>query len=217
MGQDERRASLGSRIAIDLVFGILGLSFIVETAVMIWEFRAPLALPMLAFDSQTFLFFPTLGLIGLLAFRRAAMVLLDAHWRFIKGGMLSLLVGLLFIGAIAGYLTYTFQTSPNRLWWEIAKPTLLADQGEPAGCTPPGCDRAPIVEAHRTVRLLARSEAGLSSFVESCEDESMSRFRPQEDRENFCFVTGATMSVQACCEAKEGFKNAVTALSTQAP
>ena len=107
MGQDQPRASLGSRIVINLLFSLLGLAFVAETAVMIWEFRAPLALPMLAFDSQNFLFFPTLGLIGLLAFRRLAIVLLDAYWRHVAGGKLILLVSIVFIGAIAGWLART--------------------------------------------------------------------------------------------------------------
>ncbi|MGD2133876.1 MAG: hypothetical protein PVI23_13860 [Maricaulaceae bacterium] len=211
------RAATGSRLFVTFVFTLIGLAFITETAVMIWEFRAPLAIPMLAFDSQTFLFFPTFGIIALFAFWRAAVVLVDANWRHIKGGKVALLLSLAVIGAIAGYFTLTFQSSENRLWWEVDKAALVADQGEPAGCEPPGCDRAPVVQAHETVRFLARSGSGLVGFSESCEDEQMTRFRPREDRVNFCFVTGSELPVAECCAARERFKATVTALANESP
>ena len=217
MAEDTVRAALGSRIIVGVVFAVLGLAFIAETAVVIWEFSEPLALSMVAFDSQNFLFFPTLGLIGLFAFRRAAVAIVDAYWRHVQGGKLVLIGSVLVIGLIAAYLTATFQSSPNRLWWEISKEALINDPGSPAGCTPPECDRAPIIEAHQTVRLLARSEGGLAPFVESCEDELVSAFRPQEDRINFCFVTGSRLGVAECCAAKEGFKDAVSALYQESP
>jgi hypothetical protein len=174
------RTALFSRVAVNLVFFLLALSFLVETGVMIWEFRGVLAAPMAAFDGHLFLFFPTFGIVVLMAFRRAAIVLVDAHWRHIKGGKLFLLGVVLVISAIAGYLAFTFQSAQTRQWWEVSEPTLLADQGEPAGCTPPDCDRAPVIKAYSSVRLVAqRSESGLTDFYEDCEDENLTVFRPQ--------------------------------------
>jgi hypothetical protein len=209
--------ALFSRVVVNLVFFALALSFLFETAVMLWEFRAPLAMPMATFDGHLFLFFPTFGIIVLLCFRRAAIVLVDAYWRHIKGGKFILLGIVLVISAIAAYFTITFQSSKNRQWWEVDKQVLLDDRGEPAGCQPPDCDRAPVVEAYSAIRLLARSDRGLTDMYARCEREDMTIFRPQDDSQKFCFATGATESVPACCAAKERFKQAVTDMHAQAP
>ncbi len=172
---------------------------------------------MASFESQLFLFFPTFGLIGLFAFWRAGVVIVDAYWRRIRGGKLIFVGAVLALVGVSAFLAYTFQSAPNRMWWEVAKPALLADEGEPAGCTPPDCDRAPIVEAYSAVRLLARDDDGLAGLAEECEAENMSAFRPQEERVNFCFVTGAIETVADCCAAKIRFKQAVVDLHEEAP
>lgn len=217
MSDRKPTTALGSRLVVSLAFVLLGASFIAETAVMVWEYREPLALPMAAFDSHLFLFFPVFGIIALFAFWRAAVVLVDAYWRYVPWGKLVLFVGVLIGAGVSAYMTYLFSEGGNRQWWEIEKPALLADAGEPAGCAPPNCDRAPIVAAYSAVRLQARSETGLTGLAESCADESRSVFRPVEDKVNFCFATGAPETVTACCTAKEGFKEAVGALQVDHP
>jgi len=217
MAEHKSTVALGSRIAVSIVFVALGLSFIAETAIMAWEYRTPLALPMAAFDSHLFIFFPVFGLIALFAFWRAATVLVDAYWRYVRLGKLVLLVGLLFAGGVSAYMTMLFQDSANRQWWEVAEPALMADAGEPAGCLPPDCARAPIVAAYSAVRLQARADTGFTGLVDGCQDENMSVFRPSEDRVNFCFATGAPETVSACCAAKKRFKAAVSDLQAENP
>jgi hypothetical protein len=212
-----RHTALFSRLVVNLVFLALALSFLFETGVMIWEFPAQLAMSMATFDGHLFLFFPTFGIIVLLCFRRAAIVLVDAYWRQIKGGKLILLAIVLVISAIATYLTITFQSSQNRQWWEVDEAVLLADQGEPAGCRPPDCERAPVVEAYSSIRLLARSDRGLTDMYARCEDEDLSVFRPQDESIKFCFPLGSTATVPACCAAKERFKQAVIGLHAEGP
>jgi len=217
MAEQKSTVALGSRIVVSIVFIALGLSFVAETALMAWEYRMPLALPMAAFDSHLFIFFPVFGLIALFAFWRAATVLVDAYWRYVRVGKLVLFVGLAIGIGVSVYMTTLFQESANRQWWEVARPALMADTGEPAGCRPPNCARAPILEAYGAVRLQARAETGFTGLVDSCQDENMSVFRPTEDRINFCFVTGAPETVSACCAAKERFKAAVSVLQVESP
>jgi hypothetical protein len=219
MPSQMNRTALGSRVAVTFVFSVLALSFVLETAVMVWEYRSPFAMPMAAFDGHLFLFFPTFGIVALMAFRRAAILLVDAYWRFIKGGKLILLAMLLVMAAISALLTISFQRSPNRQWWEVAKPVLLADTGEPAGCTPPGCTRAPVVEAYNAVRLLARTPHGLTGFYEACENQKLSPFVPQlqQDEDKFCFVTGKVEAIGDCCKAKARFKQSISDMHAKAP
>jgi hypothetical protein len=210
------REAVGARLFVAIVFGVLSTSFIVETGVMIWEY-GDLSLAMMSFDSHLFLFFPTFGLVALFAFWRAAVVIVDSYWRRVPFGKVMLVASLAGVTLLSAFLAWTFQSAPNRAWWEVAKPLLVADQGQPAGCRPPDCERAPIVQAYASVREAARTEGGLADLSEECDNDSENAFRIVEVRENFCFVTGKFQDVPSCCQAKIGFKAAVNALHAQRP
>lgn len=211
-----RNPAVGARLVMGAVFAVLAASFILETGVMIWEY-GDLSLAMMAFDSHLFLFFPTFGLVALFAFWRAAVVIFDSYWRGGVQGKLTLAASFAVLTLLSVFLAWTFASAPNRSWWEVAKPVLIADQGEPAACRPPDCVRAPVVEAYGSVREAARTDGGLADLSETCDDESENAFRIVEVRENFCFVTGRFQPVPECCEAKLGFKAAVNALHAEQP
>lgn len=209
MAKGMGRVSRGSRMFVTGVFILLAAAFIAETAVMFWEFGAAKGQRIASFDSQLFLFFPTLGLIALLAFWRAGVVVVDAYWRFIPGGKAILIVGFVASGAIALYITDTFRHSNARSWWEIAPVALEADQGAP------GIE--PILKAHNAVRAYARSKEGLSGFIDQCDAESLQLQSAMEPEEKYCVVAGERMSAAACCAARRAFKQHVIDLQAAAP
>lgn len=205
---------------VTLIFVVLGASFVLETAWLFYEFD-DLAMAMATFDAELFIFFPLAGLAALAAFWRAGVVLTDLYWRRLRNrGRAFFAIGLAAAGFSAFYIAESFQLDPSRSWWEVAPQALAADAGAPAGCEPGECDRAPVIDAHQSVRWAAREPTGLASFTLNCTQEPLTRFRASlttESTELYCFASGAPMSQAECCAARAGFRDAVNALHAEAP
>ena len=88
--------TLGPRIFVLSVFSLLALSFLATTLVLAWEFwEDGRWLDFLAIDSHLFVFFPTFGLISLVAFYLPSCALVHLYWHHVKLGPQRLINGLL--------------------------------------------------------------------------------------------------------------------------
>ncbi len=215
-----REASISlhiSRLLVGLVFAATGAAFIWETYALFAEFGMEAAMPIMALDSQNFLFFPLFGLVALMAFWRITSLVVDDAWHSGILGLVALIVAVAAIVAGGVSFANSMKSETVRSIWEVAPDSLVgdaADRGVPSGCTPPNCERAPVFDALQALRIEAQRPEGLGPYVLSCADRDQSIFAPQTpETEAFCFATGNVMTEAACCMAKEKFRDDVAALS----
>jgi hypothetical protein len=74
---------ISARVFVFLVFAVLGASFLAATVSLWWEF-GDAWLDFAALDSHLFVFFPTLGLVALVAFYIPSVLFTDLYWRHIR-------------------------------------------------------------------------------------------------------------------------------------
>ena len=75
---------IGARIFVFLVYLGLGLSFLATTAVLAHEFWESGWFDFVTTDSHLFLFFPTFGIVALLAFYTPSCTLTDLYWHHVR-------------------------------------------------------------------------------------------------------------------------------------
>jgi hypothetical protein len=202
--------SFAARAFVTLVFAVFALSFVAETAVAVREFGAfDLALPILLFDSQNFIFFPLIGLAVLLGFWRAAVMVVDAYWKGrVKGGPIIFVLGLAFVIAGSWFLSKSFSNAEAHSPFEIAPAALMADQGS--------AERAPIMQAITEARMQSRREEGLIPSVKSCASELLA-FSPSASEARYCLAGGEEMTHAQCCSAREAMRLASENLHRESP
>ena len=153
-----REIPLGPRLFVLLVYTCLGLSFVATTAVLAYEFRDAGWFDLSTADSHLFWFFPTLGIVALVAFYVPSCALADLYWRHVPYGKLRFAVGALLVGAFSYLIAANLLASPKRSVWEIAPATLKADSGEPAGCARGAvCERLPALLALQNLRRVSQN------------------------------------------------------------
>jgi hypothetical protein len=212
---------LGVRLFIVLVFGIIGLSFLATTGVLIYEFWDAGWLALATFYSHLFIFFPTFGIVALLAFYTPACVFLDMYWRHVPYGRPRFIFGFLVVAGLAWLIAQQMQASPERSVWEIKPATLLADQGEPQSCAAgsAGCIRMPILQAIENVRAVSQRRVGLADLGRNCSPDPLINLPPgMRDQRRFCFAStplGASSRLatdEECCQSQKAFIAAVNRL-----
>lgn len=206
----------GIRLFVGVMYGLIGLSFLTTTGVLIWEFGEAW-FPLASFYSHLFVFFPTFGLLALLAFYTPSYVFLDLYWNKLAYGKARFLGGLAVIALLSWWLAGIFTAGQERSIWEVSPSVLAADQGEPAGCDSATgvCDRLPIMTALRNVRSVSQSRIGLSDLTRRCEHDPLVEEAPTAGLKRFCFVStalrqGAPLQTDAeCCRRQVLFANTV--------
>lgn len=206
---------LGVRIFVAVVFGLLGLSFIVTTATLLYEFSGlqgteyVTSLTLATFYSHLFVFFPTFGIVALFAFYTPACVLTDMYLRHLTAGPLRFGLGFLVI-ALASYgIAETMNSGKGeRSIWEVSPKTLASDKGAPG--------RLPVLTAVENVRKVSQSRVGLSDLVRNCEaDPWIGPSGSEAERKRFCLAstplpTGqsrpALTTDQECCKSQMAFR-----------
>ncbi len=214
------RSLLLARTLVALVFALLAAAFVAETAVLFWEFGWEDGLALATLDSQTFVFFPTFGIVGLFAFWRVIALVVEDSW---KSGVVGLVV-LGGVASVAGVGSHLFAQSMAgedvRAMWEIAPEAFRADQGDPAGCVGPDapCNRAPLREALGGLRLEASRSVALQDYNPLCGAQETSPFAPpREATETFCFASGQAMTQAACCTASDAFREVAATKAAESP
>lgn len=207
--------SFGSRAYVAATFAVMAAAFIAETAVMIWEFGpSGLALPLLGLEAQNFLFFPLGGIMALFAFFRPTVIAVDGYWKGViegRAGRFRLILGGLATYVLAGFIAFSFASAEVRSIFEVKPEVVMADAGVPANCQDDECARVSITRALAELRLQAKTEDGINDFIDNCDQDRVT-FREAGKEVKYCFVAGRELSVEACCQVREDFKEAVNAL-----
>ena len=209
--------SFGARAFVFIIYLLLGISFIAETAILFWEFGPEHALTFATFDSHLFLFFPTLGLVALAAFYLPSCAFVDLYARHVSLGRLRFLIGLITLGVAAWFVGANLADNPHRSVWDLTPETLAADRSEPAGCGLGGqpCGRIALLEGATNLTTVSRQRIGVREFFRSCEAEPLIEAGPTSELRRFCFAStplspAPWLSTDAeCCEAQQRFQTAI--------
>jgi hypothetical protein len=214
----------GARIFVFLVYLLLGLSFLATTAVLAHEFWESGWLDFVTMDSHLFLFFPTLGIVALLAFYTPSCALTDLYWHHVPLGKLRFAVGILLLGGASYLIAAELLASPKRSAWEIAPAVLKEDKGEPPGCALAAngtCQRLPILQALKNLRQVSQTHLGLAEFIRDCDRDVLLEGTSGPESKRFCFASTPLSSsppLQSdvdCCRAQQRLTAAVSAQAHQ--
>jgi hypothetical protein len=204
--------SLGARTFVAINFIVLGLSFVATTVALFvefgWESNADWT-ALATYYSHLFIFFPTFGILALIAFFVPSSILVDIYWHYVPNGKVRFSIGYivaillaLIVGAILG------GGGGLKSMFEIKPSVLLSDRGDPADCGEPGrrpCLRAPILRALEDVRHQAMKRAGMSKFVRECSPDPLIGSHPERESRRYCFVTQTLVDAESCCKAQQRF------------
>jgi len=202
---------IGPRLFVFLVYACLGLSFVATTAVLTYEFWDTGWFDLATTDSHLFLFFPTLGVVALLAFYTPSCALADLYWRHVPLGRIRFAIGTLLVGGFSYAIAADLLASPKRSVWEIAPVALNEDKGEPPGCALTGatCERLPALLALQDLRRVSETRLGLVEFIRDCDRDALLDGPPVPEAKRFCFASTPLsplpqlQSDADCCRAQE--------------
>lgn len=206
---DDLPAMTGARIFVTLVFTLIGLSFVAWTALFINEFRDHDWLPLLLLHSHLFLFFPTLGVLALVAFHLPSTVFTHMYWNYVPHGRIRFIIGTIIVVALSiGFSQKLLNSGPREIW-EIAPSVLARDKADPEGCNPSrqSCRRVGLLDGVTSLRTASQGRFGVSQFARTCRQDPLLEVPQEFTRERFCFATGGKLNGEACCTAQAGLAN----------
>ncbi|MFA5949342.1 MAG: hypothetical protein WC807_03560 [Hyphomicrobium sp.] len=206
----------GSRAFVFAIFLVLGVSFVAGPVMLFQEFGWETGFLLATHDSHLFLFFPTLGLVALVAFYLPACAFLDMYWRHVRFGRARLLLGLAAVCAASYWIGASLADSPYRPVWDLSPAALAVDKSEPAGCgtAERPCERIALLEGIGNVAAVSHSRLGLKELVRSCDPETLIDSEGGE-RKSFCFASTPLtskprLSTDAeCCRAQQRYQQAI--------
>ena len=204
----------GARAFVTLVFLVLGASFVGWTGLFIYEFREQDWMALLLLHSHLFLFYPTLGLLALVAFHLPATVFTHMYWTHIANGRLRFCIGTAVVLALTLGFSSHLLTSGAREVWEIAPKVLTQDRSEPPGCSEgrQSCRRVGLLDGVSQVRAAAQQRSSMSKFARVCRPDPLLEVPDDFIRERFCFAANGKLSGEACCLAQARYANHLDAL-----
>ena len=219
--------NFGVRLFVGSVFALMGFTFLATTAVLIWEYWRADWLALASFYSHLFLFFPTFGIVTLLAFYPPACVLTDMYWQqgpgAIKAGVWRYLTGFALLVVASVWLAGNMQAAGERSIFEIEPDLLRLDKGFPEDCAGRGdCQRLPILQAVENVRQVSQSRIGLSDLARNCRPDGLKDPIPAiAPSKRYCFAStplpvnfnaaGDVLRITdvECCRSQRMFTEAV--------
>lgn len=217
-GAQETTIARGAYVFVAAVFTILGLAFLASTASVILEFQQSDWLDILVAHSHLFLFFPTLGLLSLVAFYLPSVIFTDLYWHgHVKPfGRQRYIAGLVVVLAGSLYFANSLQVQSLRGIWEVSPAALKADEARGAqpvqGCSANGqtCQRLPIAATMRSLRTEGQKRNTISDFARACKPDPFLE-EPTANRSiRHCFPAGQKLSASECCKVQEQFAGHVT-------
>ncbi len=214
MSNDQLPAMLGPRIFVTVVFAVLAAAFVASTGVFIYEFREQDWPALLLLHSHLFLFFPTLGIVALVAFHLPATVFTHMYWTHIpRGGLRFTLGGIAVVAGTAWFSLGLLNSGPRELW-EVTPAALTRDRAEPASCGDGrgACKRVSLLDGMTSLRAAAESRFGVSKFARVCRPDPLLEVPDEFTRERFCFATGGKLGADACCQAQARYGTAIDTL-----
>jgi len=195
----------GARIFVAIVFVVLGAAFLASTGLLIVEFQELDWLTMLVAHSHLFLFFPSFGLLALVAFYLPSVVLTHLYWTHLPYGKARFVVGVLVLAGLSYLFAGSLDKEPRAIY-EAAPFALAADKGDQAA------GRVAILDALGTLRKTAQQRFGLSSFGRSCMRDPMIEVPDEYLKERYCFPAKKNLNGEACCAVQAAFSKAVSRL-----
>ncbi|MEM1372373.1 MAG: hypothetical protein AAGG72_09140, partial [Pseudomonadota bacterium] len=214
--------SIYAKLFVGFVFIVLGLSFMATSATLYYEFATPELgdkwLKLLTFYSHLFIFFPTFGLVALVAFYIPATAVTDKYWRHVPHGLTPFMIGLVVLVITTFYISDGLGKGSLRSLFEISPQALLADQGAPTGCNSAqqSCQRVPVLEGLRDVWEKSSARLGIARFVRNCQPDPLVEPPDEQTSLRYCFVTQTKLDAVSCCEAQLGFGRYLSALHVDA-
>lgn len=210
--------SAGARAFVAFNFVVLGLSFIATTGVLFFEFGLEGKTDWTAiatFYSHLFIFFPTFGILALIALYFPACVLVDMYTTYVPKGILRFGIGYVLV-LLVSVLVASKIAGPGgmRSIFEVKPEVLRADRGNPEDCVKDsqGCLRAPVLKSLSSVRQQSTLRAGMSQFVRECAPDPLMEPHPNLSRKIYCFVTLTKVDAKSCCTAQTRFGEDLNAL-----
>lgn len=187
---------LGAHAFVTIIYGTMALSFVATTAVLAWEFQAEHRwIDFMAMDSHLFLFFPTFGVLALLAFYLPSVAFVDHYWRHVPLGKVRFLLGLVVLVAASHYFAQMILSGQNRSMWEVRPVVLEEDEAKLSDCAEAGvqpgnaCERVPLLTAINSLRRLSQQRIGVSEFERNCQPDPLLEPLPEDTRLRYCVAT----------------------------
>lgn len=199
-----------SKFIVSVIFALILVAFFAPTALLVHDFQPQQTwLTFLATDSHLFFYFPTFGLIALVAFFLPALIAFDFYWQHTKLGKARALFIIALAFAASGLSATAILSTANKPAWEIVPAAFYADRGEPSGCAQSGtCERLPVLDAYTNLRKVGQDRGNLKPFVRICSVDTWIDRRIQIGPERLCIASNMATrepklaSDQACCAAQ---------------
>ena len=215
---DDIPSMTGARAFVTVVFALIGASFIAQTALFIREFKDVDWVAILLLHSHLFVFFPTLGLLALVAFHLPATVFTHMYWNHIPHGRIRFVFGTAIAVALTLALSFDILVSNPAEVWEIAPRLLAQDRREPVPCAgnPQPCERVTLLEGVSTLRAAAQVRLGISKFARPCAYDELLEEPFDVAQQRYCFASGSKLPGKACCQVQARYAGRVFELSQSA-
>ncbi|MEZ5856890.1 MAG: hypothetical protein R3D67_19920 [Hyphomicrobiaceae bacterium] len=198
---------------VALVFTVLAAAFIVSTGSVIWEFYDTGLISMLTAHSYLFIFFPTLGIVALVAFYIPAVVFTDLYVQHARHGKLRFAIGTAVVVVLSlGFADWLNQNHLRSIW-EISPTALQNNKAAPPLCREPdgNCPK-PILTVLDDLRAKALTRSRISQFIRDCEPDPLMEISPQRRALRYCFPAGKMLDAPGCCAAQKAFSQEVFGL-----
>ena len=201
--------SISARIFVAFIFIILGVSFIATTVVLYNDFKDTEWSTYAVFYSHLFIFFPTFGIIALIAFYIPACVLVDMYWKIVRFGKIRFFIGMIVLALGSYFISTQILKGDIPTLWGPAPHILKADKGEGCDSSLQTCRRVPVLQALLDVREKSQQRVGLSKFARDCNPDPLIETQKDLIEKRYCFVTKTLTDAKSCCIAQKGFTDAL--------
>jgi hypothetical protein len=200
-----------AHIFVATTYTIIGLSFLLTTGVLAWEFWNNEWFALATFHSHLFLFFPIFGTAGLVAFYLPSVVFVDMYWRHTRLGRSRFIFGTIIVALLAVGVAQGLIAAPGnwigKIWspdrarhqsfiWEIDPSVLDRDQGDPPGCTGLAahpCKRMPALAALKSLRWVSKQPQLLTRplrrLARDCSPDTL--IEPKSEPARLCLASSA--------------------------
>ncbi len=185
---------LVSHTLVSIVFSVMAASFFATTAVLAWEFWADNRwVDLMAMDSHLFVFFPTFGIISLLAFYYPVVIFLDHYLKHVPAGFLRIALGLTAFVLISWWFSNLILSNENRPVWDVSPSALASDRGFPEGCADDGigatCSRVPVLIAVSSLRKLSQTRITVDEFERTCAPDPLVQPAQTQRPDRYCVAS----------------------------
>jgi hypothetical protein len=206
-------AMRGAKAFVGLVFLLLAAAFLTSTGALISEFWDHGWDALLVIDSHLFIFFPTFGILALLAFFYPSVIFTHLYWTHLKLGKFRFVLGTIVVLVLTA-LVNQFMLGPTaspRALWEVAPRAFDSDRGEPPGCMAGrvGCTRGAILPVLQSLRDKAQTRGQLSRFARPCNSDPLVEAPETQAKLRWCFPANRLLNAADCCVVQRNFMTAV--------